>query len=416
VHLEDIDRALLAGVHGGAAAFAMELLVAYGRAVGATRCIDIVGAHVDGCLYHGAASLDFVRRLRDLGGRVRVPTTLNVGSIDLIHPELFRGDAATGRAGRDLMELHEALGCLPTFTCAPYQTMFRPRFGEQVAWGESNAIVFANSVIGARTARYGDFTDLAAAMTARVPFAGMHVPENRRAEIVLALPADAGDRWAHDALAVAAGAILGMRAGGTAAAITGLPATLSEDALKAFGATAASTGATALFHAIGVTPEAPDLATACHGIAPAETIAVGHGDIAAALAALTTVPDGAPIAAIALGTPHFSLAEFARLMPLLEGFAPASGVDLYVNTARDTHAALDARGWRGRLEAAGFTLVVDTCTYVTAVMRDLDGPVMTNSGKWAHYAPGNLGIDVAFGTLADCIASAAAGRVTRGGR
>lgn len=416
MHLEDIDRALLAGVHGAAAAFAMELLVAYGRAVGAARFIDIAGAHIDGCLYHGEASLDFVRRLQELGGRVRVPTTLNVGSMDLIHPELFRGDAATGAAGRELMAIHEALGCLPTFTCAPYQTMFRPRFGEQVAWGESNAIVFANSVIGARTARYGDFTDLAAAMTARVPYAGMHVPENRRAEIVLTLPADAGQRFDHDALAVAVGAILGMRAGGSVAAITGLPGSMSEDALKALGATAASTGATALFHAVGITPEAPDLATACHGIAPAETLPIGHDDVAAALAGLATVPDGTPIAAIALGTPHFSLAEFDRLMPLLDGFAPAPGVELYVNTARDTHAALEARGWRQRLEAAGVTLVVDTCTYVTAVMRDLDGPAMTNSGKWAHYAPGNLGIDVAFGTLADCIASAAAGRVTRAPR
>jgi predicted aconitase len=313
------------------------------------------------------------------------------------------------------MEAHVALGCTPTFTCAPYQTMVRPRFGEQVAWGESNAIVFANSVIGARTARYGDFTDLAAAMTGRVPYAGMHVPENRRAEVVLALPADAGQRFDHDALAVAVGAILGMRAGGSVAAITGMPAAMSEDALKALGATAASTGATALFHAVGITPEAPDLATACHGVVPAETHALGHDYIAAALAALTTVPDGTPIAAIALGTPHFSLAEFARLMTLLDGLKPAPGIDLYVNTARDTFAELDARGWRARLEAAGFTLVVDTCTYVTAVMRDLDGPVMTNSGKWAHYAPGNLGIDVAFGTLADCIASAAAGRVTRGG-
>jgi predicted aconitase len=416
MHLDDTDRALLAGGHGAAAAFAMELLVAYGRALGAAGFIDIVGAHVDGCLYHGAASLDFVRRLQDLGGRVRVPTTLNVGSMDLIHPELYRGDAATGAAGRELMARHEALGCLPTFTCAPYQTMFRPRFGEQVAWGESNAIVFANSVIGARTARYGDFTDLAAAMTGRVPRAGLHIAGNRRAEIVLALPADAAARFDTESLAVAVGAILGRRAGGTVAAITGLPAGIGEDALKALGATAASTGATALFHAVGITPEAPDLAAACHGAAPTETIAVTRDAIAGALAGLATVPDGAPIATVALGTPHFSLAEFGRLMPLLDGFAPAPGVALYVNTARDTHAALEARGWRDRLDAAGVTLVVDTCTYVTAVMRDLDGPAMTNSGKWAHYAPGNLGVDVAFGSLADCIASAAAGRVTRAAR
>jgi predicted aconitase len=404
--LEDIDLALLQGAHGAGAAFAMELLVAYGEALGAPHCIDVVGAHVDGCLYHGKASLDFIRRLSDLGGRVRVPTTLNVGTMDLIHPELYRGDPVVGSAGRELMELHQALGCLPTFTCAPYQTMFRPTCGQQIAWGESNAIVFANSVIGARTARYGDFTDLAAAMTGRVPYAGLHVAENRRGEILFVLPPDAAARWGEDALAVATGFIVGERAGLAVAVIDGLPASIGEDSLKALGATAASTGSTSLFHAVGVTPEAPDGATALWGRAPGETIRVGHDDIADALARLSTVADGAPIAAVALGTPHFSLSEFARLMP-------APGLALYVNLARDTYGELGARGWRQRLEAAGFTLVVDTCTYVTAVMRDIDGPVMTNSGKWAHYAPGNLGIDVVFGTLVECIASAATGRVTR---
>lgn len=414
IHLDDTDTALLRGDHGPAAAFAMELLVAYGEALGAPRFIDVVGAHVDGCLYHGQASLDFVRRLTELGGRVRVPTTLNVGTMDLIHPELYRGDPAVGRAGRELMELHQALGCLPTFTCAPYQTMFRPTFGQQIAWGESNAIVFANSVIGARTARYGDFTDLAAAMTGRVPYAGLHVSENRRGEVLFALPEDAADRWSEDALAVATGSIVGERAGTAVAVITGLPGTLSEDSLKALGATAASTGSTSLFHAVGITPEASDLVRACGGgVATVVEIAVRHRDIARAIARLTTVQDRAPLRAIALGTPHFSLTEFARLMPLLDGFEPAAGVDIYVNLARDTYAELDACGWRSRLEKLGFTLVVDTCTYVTAVMRELDGPVMTNSGKWAHYAPGNLGIDVAFGTLAECIASAASGRVTR---
>ena len=116
---------------------------------------------------------------------------------------------------------------------------------------------------------------------------------------------------------------------------------------------------------------------------------------------------------MALGTPHFSLAEFQRLLPLLDGFQPAAGVDLYVNTARHVYAELVRRGWVERLEGAGFTPVVDTCTYVTAIMREVRGAVMTNSGKWAHYAPTNLGVDVAFGTLTDCLASAAGGRVIR---
>lgn len=250
-------------------------------------------------------------------------------------------------------------------------------------------------------------------MTGRVPEAGLHLSANRRATLHLALAPGAVARRDEESLAVAVGCLLGARAGGAVAAITGLPAGIREDSLKALGAAAASTGATALFHAVGRTPEAPDLAAACHGGAPEAVVPVGDGDIDDALARLGSVGEGAHIAAVALGTPHFSPAEFARLMPLIAGFAPAAGVAVYVNCGRETYAALDADGRRARLEAAGITLVVDTCTYVSAVMRDLDGPVMTNSGKWAHYAPGNLGVDVAFGTLGECIASAASGRVTR---
>jgi predicted aconitase len=410
--LSAADRAMADGREGEAAAFAMRLLVRYGEAVGAERFIDISQAHVDGCLYQGAVSLDFAEHLLRLGGRVRVPTTLNVGSMDLIHPELFRGAPAFGAAGRRLMEAHEALGCVATFTCAPYQTMFRPRFGDQIAWAESNAIVFANSVIGARTARYGDFIDLAAALTGRVPYAGLHVAENRRGGIVFRIARDAAD-IAPGALAVAVGALVGARAGAAVPVIVGLPATLGEDDLKAFGAVAASTGAVAMFHAVGLTPEAPDLATALGGSAARETIDVGRAELEAALSGLSTVGEGSPISALSLGTPHFSFAEFETLARLLDGFAAAPGIDLYVNTSREAHARLAEAGLLAVIERSGFTIVLDTCTYVTSIMRSLSGTVMTNSGKWAHYAPGNLGVDVVFGTLTECIASAAAGRVTR---
>jgi predicted aconitase len=410
--LDDRDRGLLDGRQGAAAAFAMGLLVRYGGALGATRFIDISQAHVDGVIYHGQANLDFAEHVVGLGGRVAVPTTLNVGSMDLIHPELFRGAPATGAAGARLMRAHEALGCVPTFTCAPYQTMFRPRRGDQIAWGESNAIVFANSVIGACTDRYGDFTDLAAALTGRVPDVGLHRPENRRGEILFTVPAEATD-WPGDALAVALGMVVGERAGHAVAVIEGAPASLTEDDLKAFGAVAASAGAVGLFHMVGLTPEAPDRAAAFAGRPPAETIDLGVADLRHALARLSTAREGAALGAVALGTPHFSLREFAKLMPLLAGFSAAPGVALYVNTARHVYEALAERGWLAQLEAAGFTVVVDTCTYVTAVMRDFSGVVMTNSGKWAHYAPGNLGVDVAFGSLSACLASAAAGRVVR---
>ena len=153
LRLDAADDAMLRGEAGPGAAFAMRVLASFAAAVGARSLISIQGSHIDGCLYHGQASLDFVERLAAAGARVRVPTTLNVGSLDLIHPDLVRLPAADAAASRRLMEAHLELGCQPSFTCAPYQSLFRPRRGDQVAWGESNAIVFANAVIGARTAR-----------------------------------------------------------------------------------------------------------------------------------------------------------------------------------------------------------------------------------------------------------------------
>jgi predicted aconitase len=409
--LSPFDHEILAGAHGEAAGFAMRLLVRFAEAVGAERFIDAEAAHIDGCLYLGEVSLDFVTHLVRSGGRVRVPTTLNVGSIDLIHPELFRGEEEVRSGGAQLMRAHEELGCIPTFTCAPYQTMFRPRLGAQIAWAESNAIVFANSVIGARTNRYGDFIDLCCALTGRLPYYGLHIRENRRARVLVEI-AGLPEEWDEAGPAcVAVGHAIGRQCGDRIPAITGLPGGTGEDDLKALGAVAASAGGVAMFHAVGLTPEAPTIADAFQGEAPAEVIRLSADALRAIVAGLSTVPDGTPLAAVSLGTPHFSLPEFARLMPLLEGARPM--IDIYVNTSRSVLHELEARGWADRLRAAGVTLVIDTCTYVTAVMRDLSGAVMTNSGKWAYYAPGNLGVEVAFGSLAACMASARAGRVVR---
>jgi predicted aconitase len=408
--LSSFDTALLSGEHGEAAAFAMRLLVRFAEAVDASRFLDIEAAHVDGCLYLGQASLDFVERFVALKGRTRVPTTLNVGSVDLIHPELFRGDPQIGANGKRLMQAHLALGCLPTFTCAPYQTLHRPRYGAQIAWGESNAIVFANSVIGARTERYGDFIDLCCAVTGRAPEFGLHVEANRRARVLVEI-ASVPEEWdGPELVCVAVGHLLG-RIGEGIAAIAGLPATTSEDDLKALGAAAASSGAVAMLHAIGLTPEAPTLEVAFAGEAPERVVSLTARNLREAVRSLSTLPAGAPLAAVTLGTPHFSINEFARLMPLLDGERPT--IDVWINTGRATLETLRARGWEDKLRAAGVTIVVDTCTYVTRLMRDADGAVMTNSGKCAYYTPGNLGVEVAFGSLAECIASARAGRVVR---
>src|SRR5579883_2368962 len=411
LELSDLDRALLNGDFGQAAASAMSLLTGFAEAIGASSLLDISRAHIDGCLYHGEVNLDFVERLAAQGGRVRVPTTLNVGSLDLIHPELVR--LAPGEHGPrlSLMQAHEALGCVASFTCAPYQTLFRPTFGEQVAWGESNAIVFANSVIGARTNRYGDFIDLCCAMTGRAPAWGLHLSENRRGRILFRIAGLKDSRAATDGLYVAVGLLIGAQAGEMIPVIEGLPPPRDEDQLKALGAAAASAGAVGLFHAVGITPEAPNLAEAFHGKAPEATVAIGPGDIAQALRQLSNAPDGAPVAAICLGTPHFSRREWERFLPLLRDFAPRAGVPIYVNTGRATLAALEAEGLLDGANEYGLVAVADTCTYVTAILARLDGVVMTNSGKWAHYAPGNIGVQVAFGEIEDCLARSEERRV-----
>ncbi|MER9875787.1 aconitase X [Mesorhizobium sp. M0195] len=405
------DQSMLHGEQGSAAAAAMKILVAFAKAVGARKLLNIAGAHIDGCLYHGQASLDFVERLIEGGGRVRVPTTLNVGSFDLIHPGLVKMPMSQEAPARRLMMAHLDLGCQATFTCAPYQTRFRPRFGEQIAWGESNAIVFANSVIGARTNRYGDFIDLCCAMTGRAPAWGLHLSENRRGQILFELT---GGFEPSDALFVGVGLLVGQKSGDRIPAISGLPQPRDEDQLKALGAAAATTGAVALFHAVGITPEATTLDEALHGLVPEEKIRISRADIRHALARLSSVPDGVQLAAVSLGTPHFSHEEWMRLLPLLREVAPGRGVPIYVNTGRATLTRLQDEGTLTGMEAFGLVPVTDTCTYVTSILERLDGVVMTNSGKWAHYAPGNIGVSVAFGDMEDCVRSAAAGRVVRG--
>ena len=182
---------MLSGASGDGAALAMRLVVRAAEALGAERLIPITRAHVDSCLYHGEATIEFVERLVTAERQVAVPTTLNVGALDLLHPELWRGDSRAAERGRLLMTHYRTLGCEPTYTCAPYQLpIARPVFGEQVAWGESNAIAFCNSVIGARTERYGDFTDIACAIAGLVPDAGLHRTEARRATLVMQMGQD----------------------------------------------------------------------------------------------------------------------------------------------------------------------------------------------------------------------------------
>lgn len=397
----------------------MRLVVRAAEVLGAERLIPITRAHVDSCLYHGEATIDFVRRLIEGGAQVTVPTTLNVGALDLLHPELWRGDPEGAERGRLLMDHYRSLGCQPTYTCAPYQlAAARPALGEQVAWAESNAIVFCNSVLGARTERYGDFTDIACAISGRVPDAGLHRTDARRATLVLRLGPDLPPALLEDdSLYPVLGIVLGRRAGSRVGVLDGLPSGTSEERLKAVGAAAASSGAVAMFHAVGSTPEAPTLEAALQGREPEEEAQIGLAELRAARAELTTAPGGAPagtpIGTVSLGTPHASLEELRAVERELAGARPAPGVELLVSTARGTLAEAEEEGLAGRLRATGVELLVDTCSYIAPVLRPSPLPAMTDSGKWAFYAPGNIGVEVVFGSLRECVRSAVDGRVWR---
>lgn len=400
--LTEGDRAQLAGERGEAARIAMELLVAASEAIGAPGLLDITAAHIDGCLFHGVAGLDFARMLAEAHGRVVVPTTLNVSSLDLLHPDLYRGDQADAVLARDLMTAYEEMDCRPTWTCAPYQLADRPGFGQQVAWGESNAIVFANSVLGARTNRYGDFLDICCALTGRAPNIGLHTDEGRRA--TLAIDFDVPDEWRNDDLLyVAVGLVLGQIAGTEVAVLHGLDERADEDRLKAIGAAAASSGAVGMFHVIGVTPEAGTL-----GNTQGPRFNVDTETLVAALRSLATDGD---LGAVCLGTPHASARELEAISGWCRGKQTA--VPFFVNTGRDVAASVpDAVR---AIEAFGGVVVTDTCTYLTPIIGQVDGVVMTNSGKWAYYAPANIGVRVAFGSTIDCVESAVTGRFVNTG-
>jgi predicted aconitase len=406
---------MLAGDAGSGTAFAMRLVVRAAEVLGAERLIPITRAHVDACLYHGQATLDFTDRLAAGGTRVAVPTSLNVGLVDLLHPELWRGTADEAERGRRLMDAYRALGCRATFTCAPYQVAdARPGFGEQVAWAESNAIVFCNSVIGARTNRYGDFIDVACAVAGRVPYAGLHQADARRGQLLLRLGADVpGALLDEDSFYPVLGLVLGRRAGAAIAVLDGLPPRLSDDRLKALGAAAASSGSVALFHAVGSTPEAASLDEAFGSHQPEATEEIGFDELRAARAELTSAETEMPLRAVSIGTPHASLAEITKLVDLLAASRPAPGVELVVSMGRDVLGRAGELGLAARLERAGVEVLVDTCSYIAPVLRPSDGAVMTDSAKWAYYAPGNVGAHVVFGSTSECVASAIAGRIVR---
>ena len=406
------DRAMLRGDHGAATKMAMAILVRMAEVSGAKELLDITGAHIDSTVYIGDAGLEFAERLASLGAKVSVPTTLNVSGLDEHHWQEWAVPNDWARQSHRQMIAYQSMGTIPTWTCAPYQTEMKPKFGQQIAWGESNAIAFANSVLGARTERYPDLFDICCAITGRAPAIGLHLTENRVGKLLLQLKDIPAELQLTDDFYPVLGNLMGKVSLDRIPVIDGMSIIPNEDQLKALGAAGASSGAVAMFHMVGVTPEAPTLEAAFQGKQPEEIITITMDELRRSYRELTH-SDSESLDMIVLGSPHFSLAEFKLLAPLVQGKQKHPRVKFLVTSSRAMVSLAKQAGILDTLQAFGAQLTVDTCILTSPMLPTDVKYLMTNSAKFAYYTPGLLGRQITFGSLKDCVESAIAGTVIR---
>jgi predicted aconitase len=414
--LSDKDRGMLDGAYGDAAKLAMTIIIRMADVLDAPELMDITQAHIDGCGLMSDTGLEFAETMARLGGKVSVPTTLNMIPLDLRNwrklgvPEEF-----AYRALR-MAKAYEDMGCIPTWTCAPYQGYMVPRFGQQIAWGESNAISYANSVYGARTERYADFMDLCAAITGRVPKYGLHLKENRKGEVLIRLVDIDPTVFADDTFYPALGYLVGHIAEHRVPVIDGLIGQVSSDQFKALGATAASSGAVGLYHIVGITPEAATLEEAFQGKELPKAIEVTLQDVIEARENLsTTAEQDLKLDAVVLGCPHFSYDEFRKVAKAIEeqqqNLYP--GVRFIILTSQASYALLERSNSLQILTSYGAEIVFDTCIFHSPIISAATRVIMTNSGKCAYYAPGEMNVKVIFGSIEECVRSAGLGIIHR---
>jgi predicted aconitase len=401
---EELD--MLSGNHGPGVRKAMEIVVTLGHIYGAQRLVPVGSVQVAGVSYRnlGDAGLEFLCEWADQGAQVRVPTTLNPAGMDLHAWKELGFSESFAHRQLAVIDAFRRLGVRATCTCTPYLVGNLPRLGEHVAWAESSAVSYANSVLGARTNREGGPSALAAAITGRTAAYGLHLDENRRATLRVDVrcpvrtPSDFG----------ALGYLAGRTARNRVPYFVGLEGACSNRTLKALGAAMAASGAVALYHVAGVTPEAdqPGILAPDH-----ETLAVD--DLRPAYAALNSdarEPVLSPSVAIDLvwfGCPHASREEMTEVVRLLDGRRVKTA--LWITTAREVREQADADGLVAAVEASGGRVVADMCA-VVAPMQELGfRTVATPSAKGATYLPSHAGLLVRYGTVEQCVEAAVAG-------
>jgi len=401
--LKNDDSAMLEGRDGIAVQQAMRIIVAMAAQQGASALVDVTQGHIDGCIYASPANLTFAEKMAEMGASVRVPTTMNAISVDKAHwraqgvPEDFGDPAAR------LADAYVRMGCRPTFTCSPYLLDSAPQAGDMIAWAESNAVIFANTVLGARTAKHPDFLDLCIALTGRAPLSGVYLEENRRPQRIVdvALPEDI-----NDAFWPLIGYLAGKAAPDCIPLLRGLGAAKpSRDDLKALCAAFGTTSAAPMLHIEGVTPEAR-----LEPVETAETVTVSLADMAAGWSLLNEGPEDVQL--VAIGSPHASLEECRALASAFNGRRRHANVAVIVTAGQQVIDAAERDGTLQRLHDSGVQVLPDLCwcSISEPVFPTRTRALMTNSGKYAHYGPGLSGRAVRFGSLADCVESALTGR------
>jgi predicted aconitase len=336
-----------------------------------------------------------------------VPATTNATSVDGLRWRGRAVEADRGAISQRVAAAYTGMGVRPTFTCAPYLLESAPKFGQQIGWGESNAVAYANSVIGARTMKYPDYLDICVALTGRGPLMASHTDAGRHATIQIDVP-DLG--IADDSLYPLLGYHVGLLVGWDIPVVTGLRNPTRDD-LKAFSAAFATTSGAPMFHIEGATPEAGTLSEALGGKAPEHHILLTRDDLLRSWHELNTASDPA-VDLVSLGNPHFSLEELARTAELCRGKRKAKDVSLVITCGRDLYAEAEKAGTIAALKQFGADILNDTCwcmifaPMLPSGMRRL----MTNSAKFAHYGPGITQREMHFASLEACIAAACSGR------
>lgn len=413
IQLTSHDREKLDGSHGKAVQIAMRVILRTAQTQGVTELIDVKQAHIDCCIYTGPATLRFAKTLCEWDARVCIPTSLNSISIDR---RLWRSqgvDPAFAEPSEELAQTYLEMGARPTFTCAPYLLDSAPKAGEHIMWAESNAVVFANSVLGARTIKGPDFLDVCVALTGRTLNTGCHIDENRKARVQVHAESLCD---ADDTLFPLLGYVVGDIAADQVPIITGLEKETPTTAdLKAFGAAFATTSSAPMFHIAGITIEARSLADIEMHLTGTRRVTVTRSHLTRQWLRFNGnhSEEYTRVDLISLGNPHFSYDEIVKLANLCAPGKKHEDTALVVTCSRDTYSQAYQDGHIAHLEGFGAQILTDTCWCMIhePVVPTRARTIMTNSAKYAHYGTGLTGRQMRFGGLSACVDAAFSGRI-----